>query len=761
MLDLSDNIPERVGRYRITKELGSGGMGIVYAALDERLDRSVAIKMIRRAASHPRARERMWREARAAAAVNHPNICQLYEIAEEEGEVFIAMELLEGESLAARIARQSMTVTEAFPIMLAMLSALEAIHRRGLVHRDLKPSNVFLTPHGVKLLDFGLARPAEEPEAGENLTQSGTLLGTPRYLAPEQLRGGPVDGRADLFASGAVLFEMLSGKPAFDGNSVAQVLQAIVNDQPPLLGGSAAIVAVDRIIHRALEKNPARRYPSAEAMADDLRAAMALADTGEMERPHAVTRLIVLPFRIMRSDPETDFLAFSLPDAITSSLSGLESLVVRSSLAAARFAGEAPDLAAIARQAEVDFVLTGTLLRAGDQLRVVAQLMETPAGTLVWSDTVQVPLGDIFQLQDTLTQRLVESLSLPLSARDRGMLRHDVPASAKAYEFYLRANQLSHQSSQWKVARDLYLQCLDEDPRYAPAWARLGRIYRVIGAYSGEDPDEKLRRSEEAFKRALELNPDLPIAHNLYTYLEVEMGDAQPAMLRLLRRAEQHGADPELFAGLVQACRYCGLLEASVAAYEQAHRLDPEIRTSVSHAYMMLGDYERSIATNVEDPPSMNAVALELMGRADEAIVLLREHEKLRLPKVAHDFNLAHRALLEGDPATSLLATERMLESWQLRDPCGRYYVARLLARLGERERALAFLRQATEGGFICYSFMTRDPWLDGLRREPEFRDILRLGESRQKEALAAFLHAGGDRILGASLLDRRDHQRV
>jgi FlgO protein len=278
-----------------------------------------------------------------------------------------------------------------------------------------------------------------------------------------------------------------------------------------------------------------------------------------------------------------------------------------------------PDLRALAEQVDVDIVLTGTLMRAGDQLRVNAQLVEAPGGAVLWSLTSQVPLGDVFQLQDALAQRIVGSLALPLSARDQRLLKHDVPATAKAYEFYLRANKLGYDPKQWAVTRDLYLQCLEEDPSYAPAWARLGRIYRVLGMYTERNSQELYRQAESAFKRALELNPQLPLAHNLYTYLEVELGGAREAMLRLLERAQGRAGDPELFAGLVQACRYCGLLEDSVAAHNEARRLDPEIRTSVAHSYLMLGDFTRAIETNVEDPPTLNALALQLSGGPREA----------------------------------------------------------------------------------------------------------------------------------------------
>ncbi|HZM27234.1 MAG TPA: FlgO family outer membrane protein, partial [Gemmatimonadales bacterium] len=544
------SLPERVDHYRIKDKLGEGGMGVVYAAEDERLGRTVALKMLREATGDRSARERLRREARVAASISHPNVCRLYEVGEHQGELFLAMELLEGESLAARIVRGPLPLSDALPIMLSILDALDALHTQGVIHRDLKPSNVFLASVGIKLLDFGLAQRAETyvDRTETQLSLAGMLVGTPRYMAPERLQGRASDARADVFAAGAVLFELLIGKPVFDGATIMEVMHAVIYEQTPVLGGSPAIAAADRIIHRAMAKNPDERYSSARAMADDIRSALQLTDSGEMIRARPMTRLIVLPFRILRSDPETDFLAFSLADAITISLSGLESLLVRSTLTAARFGGDTPDLRALAGQADVDIVLTGTLLRAGDQLRVNAQLIEAPGGAVLWSLTSQVPLGDVFQLQDALAQRIVGSLELPLSARDQRLLKHDVPATAKAYEFYLRANKLGYDPKQWAVTRDLYLQCLEEDPSYAPAWARLGRICRVLGMYTERDSQELFRQAESAFKRALELNPQLPLAHNLYTYLEVELGGAREAMLRLLERAQGCAGDPELFA---------------------------------------------------------------------------------------------------------------------------------------------------------------------------------------------------------------------
>ena len=737
-----------IGPYEITGTLGQGGMGIVYSAWDDRLKRAVAVKTIRANDSDPASTERLRREARAGARVNHPNICQLYDVGSEQGQFYIAMELLEGESLGARLKQAVLPLNEAVSIAVSVLSALDALHTQGLIHRDLKPSNIFLTPHGVKLLDFGLARPIALDHDESRLTLPGTIIGSPRYLSPEQLMDEQSDHRVDLFAIGAVLYEMITGRPAFDGQTIAKVVHAVVYEHPPGLDGSPAVAAVDRVIHKALAKVPAERYQGARGMADDLRAAMLLVDSGTTTAaPRPVTRLIVLPFRMLRSDPELDFLSFSLSDALSTSLAGLESLVVRSSLTASRFSTDPIDLDALGK-ADVDAVLTGTILRAGDELRVTAQLADVPSGTVRWSQSMPARLGDIFQLQDALTSRIVESLSVPLTARDKQALGRDVPRSAKAYEFYLRANQLAYQHQNWTVARDLYEQCLREDPDYAPAWARLARIYRMIGVYSGEGTEDLYARAEEAFQRALRLNPDLSIAHNLYTSVELETGRPQRAMLRLLERTRARTSDPELFAGLVQACRYAGLQRPAIVAHEHAVRLEPQIRTAVAHAYLKAGEYDKAIAHDYDDPPVVTTLALDLMGERERAIAHARQQLVAGLPALFRTFYELTTAALEGRQLDVAAIAGSVAPRWRLRDPCGTFYVARTLAAVNHPD-ALVLLKRAVEGGYYCYAFIARDPWLDPLRGESEFNRIVRTAESGYRDAAAAYVNAGGEKLLG------------
>jgi DNA-binding winged helix-turn-helix (wHTH) protein/tetratricopeptide (TPR) repeat protein len=460
----------------------------------------------------------------------------------------------------------------------------------------------------------------------------------------------------------------------------------------------------------------------------------------------SLPRLIVLPFRMIRPDAETDFLTFSLPEAITTSLSGLQSLIVRSSAAAARFATGANDLQIVAAEADVDVVLTGSLLRSGGQVRVVAQLTELPAGTLRWAHTLQMPVGDAFQVQDEIVRRIVDSLAVPLTAREWRVFSRDVPASAQAYESYLRANQLSYDSKRWVLARDLYQCAVENDPNYAPAWARLGRMHHVLGKYLDSDAAGSDALAEAALTRALELNPDLPIAHKLFAQLDVDRGRAQKAMERLLGRARC--ADSEIFAGLVSACRYCGLLDASIAADGCARRLEPRIRTSVMHTYFQSGQYARvAEAGRLAETPYVAAIALGAMGRAEEAITALHALEA-RTPTRLREFMVAARTLLEGKRAESVAAITRLVSS-DFSDPEGLFYLSRQLGHLNEVDAALAVFRRAVAGGFFCYPAMAQDDWLMPLRRRREFTRLMGVVRERHQQAMEMFNQHEARSLLG------------
>ena len=364
-------------------------------------------------------------------------------------------------------------------------------------------------------------------------------------MSPEQIQGQEVDPRSDLFAFGIVLYEMLTGEHPWRRRSAVDTLHAILHDDPPPMQFTLAGVA-----EKLLCKNRHDRYSSAEAVLEDL----ANPALPQRSPRRGLTRLIVLPFRLLRRHEASDFLSMSLPDAITSSLAAIDSLVMRSTMTASRFAASSElDVNAIAEQAQVDAILTGTILSDGEHLRVTTQLVEAPSCTVLWSNTSQVSLRDIFQLQDDLVDRIVQSVKLPLTAREERALKHDAPTSALGYEFYLRANQLAFTSfdgPNWVLARDLYLRSVEADPKYAPAWAGLGRTYHLIGKYGVDDLTESLAHAEDAFQKAFRLNPELALAHNFYTSLETDSGRALKAMERLLKRAHAHRNDPILLAGL-------------------------------------------------------------------------------------------------------------------------------------------------------------------------------------------------------------------
>jgi len=469
----------------------------------------------------------------------------------------------------------------------------------------------------------------------------------------------------------------------------------------------------------------------------------------EGEAPEARRiRFMALPFPIVNGDDRIAFLGQSLPEAVSASLVGLRSFTVRSSLLAARLAEGQPDPRHIAQEADVDMLLAGTILCDGDQLRVSAELIHAPTGTLVGSHVCQIKRDNLIEVQDSLVRGIVELLRLRLTERERRVLAHNVPASARAYEFYLRANELLRKRpfESMSMARDLYRECLDEDPDYAPAWARLGRCYRFLGKFRQEGP-QSLELAEWAFHRAFALSPDLPIAHKLYTPIEADSGRAQAAMVRLLGQAEKQPNDPELFAGLVHACRYCGLLEESVRAHYRARLLDSRAGTSVAHTFFLMGEYERTLEWY---SPAfrlyLDLAALAAAGREPEAVEALGQRN---FPGEALVDSL--RLSLQGDHAGSIEIAKASLGQNREDDPEGNFYLARHLARDGAHADALKTIRDLVTQGFLCSTALRGDPWLRPLARLPDFQDVLDEVLGREADAGAAFRAAGGDRVLTAA----------
>jgi tetratricopeptide (TPR) repeat protein len=427
----------------------------------------------------------------------------------------------------------------------------------------------------------------------------------------------------------------------------------------------------------------------------------------------------------------------------------MENLIVRSSLMAAKLESP-PDPRRVAVEADVDAFLTGSLVRAGNRFRLTCQLVEAPGGSVFWSDSADSSMQDLFVLQDELCEHILQSLKLPLDEREQRSLRRDVPATARAYECYLRANQIAvtRTLDNMGLARDLYLQCLEESPGYAPAWARLGRVYHFLEKFD-EDSGENLKRTEETFNRAFALNPDLPVAHNFYTSVECDQGHAQKAMSRLLERARFRRNDPELFAGLVQACRYCDELEASVAAHQRGRHLDPHLVTSAAHTYFLLGDYGRAIdCYGRKIGYYLDCAALAAQGENQAALALLRERTESRSATGAiQGIMRSLRAYLEGDWKECLKVLEAG-EAVILKDPETSFYTARQLARINQTERAISALSNTIDMGYLCATAISRDPWFASLRPSPRYTELMRKAELRRSESHVAFLAAGGDQVI-------------
>jgi serine/threonine protein kinase/tetratricopeptide (TPR) repeat protein len=738
------DLPSQINHYRVRRMLGHGGMGVVYLAQDERLGRDVALKVLRDNSSDPSARVRLVREARIAAGISHPLICQVFELGEWNDQPYIVMELVDGEPLASRLANGPLPPAEALRIAVAVVEALGVLHRRGIMHRDLKPSNVFVTESGVKVLDFGLARPvaAHDDETADVITHSGIFLGTPRYAAPEQLLGDEVDERADLFSAGVILFEMLAGRPPFSGKTLAAIAQSVLHEAPPVLTGSPAVSAADRILHRALSKKREERYPTAEALVADLRAALQLAADDSVAEARPMLRLAVLPFRLLKRDPDTDYLGLSLADALVSSLTGLESLVVRSSLKTARYANTVPDLGVLAADLAVDVVLTGSMLRTQDQVRVSAELVSVPAGDIWWSQTTQVPLDAVIDLHDELARRVIASL--PLTTHDRNY-RPRAAGNAKAFDLYLHGMRLRGESATWRQAHVFFEQCLELDPAFAPAWAERGRLERLFGKY--EDPAQ-LARAESSFLRALELDPENGAAQLYYAQLEIDLGRLDAALARLLERVRHRRAEPHIYAALVHACRYGGLLDESLAAHRHAQRLDPTVSTSVHHTYYMQGKYAAALASaeNVKDP--FEARVVWALGRDEDALESARrEEDRFASVPTMRAFSSAVRAAIEGRREEGLIDLDRIAGS-SFADGEGLFYIAGMYARLGQPQRACELLTRAIDSGFLCRRGFETDVYLEPLRAMADWQPLLEKLEVKRRRVTNEFVRAGGRALL-------------
>jgi serine/threonine-protein kinase len=479
----------RLGAYEIVSLLGAGGMGEVYKARDTRLNRVVALK---RLTAHL---ERFQQEALAIAALNHPHVCQVYDV----GADYLVLEYIEG-----RPPQGPLPLDRALALAAQIARALEAAHARGILHRDLKPANILVTPSGAaKLLDFGLAKVVSE-DLDVTRTAVGAVLGTLAYMAPEQAEGQPVDARADVFSFGAVLYELIAGHRPFEGATPAQVLSAILRDEPRRL---ETVDVVERLVRRCLEKEPPRRFQTMGEVVQALEEA-----SGAVKGNVAQPSIAVLPFADMSAAKDQEWFSDGLTEEIINALAHVAGLKVTARTSAFAFRGKEQDIRAIAQTLGVDHVLEGSVRRAGERLRVTAQLIKASDGYHLWSERYDRQLADVFALQDEIASSIAAALEVKLGAAHAP--RRYTPTVA-AYEAYLKARHF-----QWRMspstslrAKEYYEAALAADPGFAACYVGISHHLMVLAAFSVLAPSEAMPRARDAAQRALELDPALPEAH--------------------------------------------------------------------------------------------------------------------------------------------------------------------------------------------------------------------------------------------------------
>jgi serine/threonine protein kinase/Flp pilus assembly protein TadD len=731
----------RLGPYEILSSLGSGGMGEVYRARDTRLERDVAIKVLPdRMARDPVALARFHREARAVAALSHPNIVALYDIGAEQGTHFVVMELLEGQTLGQLLKRAALDWRAALPIAVAVADGLAAAHAKGIIHRDVKPENVYLTTGGgVKVLDFGLVRmektssSATAPGLTATVTletQQGVLLGTVSYMSPEQVRGQQADARSDVFALGCVLYEMVTGQRPFPGETSADVMAAILQNPPPLLSqsGRQRPAALDAVIARCLEKAPAKRYASAAELAAALRAAAEEASlhdskhrhgetvsdqepTGVVPRPEPGPSIAVLPFVNMSSDPENEYFSDGLAEELINVLSKIEGLRVASRTSSFAFKGKNEDVRKLGEQLNVRTVLQGSVRKSGNRIRVSAQLGNVVDGYQLWSETYNRQLEDVFAIQDEIAQSIAKALRVLLTEKDRRVLERAAPTSdVRAYEYYLRGMQLFHQFRRkaLEAAVQMFAQAIDIDPGYARAYAGLADCYSHLYTFWKVRGDT-LQLAEAASRRALELAPELAEAHTArgLALSICKRFDEARAEFETAIRLNPTQFEARYFYG--RACLAQGRLADAAQLLAEASQLRPE-------------DYQALL---------LGAGVLAGLGRTAEA-----ESAYRRGLRVAENHLTLYpddsRALCLGATAWCQLGERQRALEWAGRaltlDPdeaMTLYNVACVYSLLGQTEEAVDTLTRAVEKGFTHKEWIQNDADFKPLHGHPRFQALL------------------------------------
>jgi len=778
-----------VSHYRILGKIGGGGMGVVYEAEDLRLGRHVALKFVPdNLINDKKSLDRFEREARAASRLNHPNICTIHDIEDNNGHPFIVMEKLEGQSLKQRMTGSPMELDSLLDVAVQVAEALEASHAKGIIHRDIKPANIFITQSGqVKLLDFGLAKlsrdgaPATEDTPYEDsLTAVGVVPGTAVYMAPEQARGEDLDARSDIFSFGVVLYEMATGKKPFRGTNVVTTLDAMLHQKPasPLSLNPHLPAELEGVIGKAMEKDRGKRYPNATPMKTDLQHLKRATESGSIKTAtrEVALRLVtstfagpaawqkyvligmaailitvlgavgawwikhrgaaaglsknaiaVLPLQNINGDFSVDFLRFALADEIANALTYTRTLDVRPSSVTRKYVSADLDPQQVGRQLHVANLITGHFLKQGDHLLITLEAVEATNDKLVWQTSFTAPSENMIALQDQLSAQIQRGL-LPALGQAGGLIdTGSKPKNQEAYDLYLHSLALPHDPSPNKDAIAVLQEVVRLDPSYAPAWEALGERYYFDATYS-TGGENSFQRSNSSAERAVSLDPNRMMAAGRLITNRVERGEVTKAYADATALVKRRPESGQAHFTLSYVLRYAGMLEEATHECDVALGLDPGnyLFRSCAWAFMELGKTQRALDYVQLDAGSewANYVMPSLLLREDKAAEA-REAVK-RMPTAPH----YHRDLLQAcllGPAAELDRIAHGDETVGPTDPDPElaYNQGAILAYCGQKNAALHMLQTAVETNYCAYSNLLSDPLLVKLRSSAEFDKIL------------------------------------
>ncbi|HEX2249612.1 MAG TPA: protein kinase [Gemmatimonadales bacterium] len=715
------------GTYRLERELGRGGMATVYLAEDRKHRRPVAVKILHPHLAEHLGAERFLREIEIAARFNHPHILTLIDSGKSGGHLYYVMPYVEGETLRERLRRGGrLPLDEALTITRQVASALGYAHGRGVVHRDIKPENIMLHEGGAIVTDFGIARAVGESGAGgqrgggaEKLTATGISVGTPTYMSPEQAAGETeLDGRSDLYSLGCVLFEMLAGEPPFTGiGPHAVMIQRFSAAAPSLTSRGVAVPPqIERALARVLEREPDARYATAAQFSNALQLAgsSAASSTATIQTaaqsPGAGKSIAVLPFTDLSPGRDQEYFADGITEEIINALSKIRSLRVASRSSAFAFKGKSVDIRRIGEQLNVTSILEGSVRKAGNRLRVTAQLVNASDGYHLWSERYDRDMEDIFAVQDDIATRVAETLRVVLSDEERRAMEVTPAADIRAYDYYLRGRELTfrHQPKAYQHALQMFQRAIEIDPAYARGYAGLADCYAWLYHYL-ESTETNLRKAEEASRKALELDPDSAEAHASRAHvlgLGKHFEEARAEFETAIRLAPTLFEPHYLFA---RACWAQGLMEEAARHFEDAARVRPE-------------DYQApSLLSNVYD-------ALGDTEKADDArrraLAAARRHLELYPGEV--------RALYLGAGALLRVGHQEEAQQWAeqaLRagsdDPAMYYNLACFYSASRNTDAALDCLEKAVALGFAHRDWLLNDADLRPLRGHPRLQTIL------------------------------------